>query len=250
MTVRSVLYSEWTKIRSVRSIVGSLLLTPVLLIGAGSFACGAYGGGEASHDDFNPLALGFWGANFAQVAAAVFAMLAMGGEYEKGTMVSSLTAVPQRGRLYLGKILTVGGLSVVMAVPAALLTFFLTQGLLAEHGVSLDSPGVARGVMSLALYFPLLTLLCVGITAIFRSLPTTMGLLLSFLFLLSPLGMEVPSLRTFVQFLPDRAGLYAAMSLHPNTDIVYSAWLGMPIMAVWTAAAVIGGWQVLRSRDA
>ncbi|MCK9876523.1 ABC transporter permease [Frankia sp. Ag45/Mut15] len=250
MALKPVLYSELTKLRSLRSVVWSLVLAPVLLLGAGCLACGVYGDGEAAQDGFDPLALGFWGVNFAQVAVAVFAMLAMGGEYEKATIVPSLTAVPQRGRFYVGKILATGILAVSAAIPAALLTFFLTQGLLAGNGASPGSPGAARGMISLICYFPLLAVLCVGITTIFRSPAATMGLFLPFLFLLSPLSMAVPSLRTFAQFLPDRAGLYAAMSLHADPDIVYSAWLGIPIMAVWTAAAVFGGWQVLRSRDA
>lgn len=250
MTLQSVLYSEWTKIRSVRSIVWSLTVAAALLVGFGSFACGAYGDDEAAQNSFDPLALGFWGVNFAQVSVAVFAMLAMGGEYDKGTIRTSLTAVPQRTRFYLGKLLVTAGLALAIAIPAALLTFFVSQGLLDDHGVSFGDPGAVRAVISLVLYFPLLTLLCVGLAAIFRSLAATMGLLLPFLFLLSPLGMEIPSLRTVAQFLPDRAGLYAAMNLHSNPDVSYHAWLGLPIMAVWTTAAVLGGWHALRSRDA
>ncbi|SNQ48314.1 conserved membrane hypothetical protein [Frankia canadensis] len=250
MTLRPVLYSEWTKIRSVRSIVWALMMAAVLLVGFGSFACGAYGDGEAAQHDFDPLALAFWGANFAQVAVAVFAMLAMGGEYEKGTITTSLTAVPQRTRFYVGKLAVTAGTSLAVAVPATLVTFFAAQGLLDEHGVPFGDPGTVRGVISLVLYFPLLTLLCVGLATIFRAPAATMGIFLPFLFLLSPLSMEVPSLRTVAQFLPDRAGLYAAMNLHSNSGFVYDAWLGLPIMAVWTAVAVLGGWHALHSRDA
>ncbi|CAO5147068.1 ABC transporter permease [Frankia sp. AiPs1] len=250
MTLQPVLYSEWTKIRSVRSIVWALTVAAVLLIGFGSFACGAYGDGEAAQKDFDPLALAFWGVNFAQVAVAVFAMLAMGGEYDKGAIATSLTVVPQRARFYVGKLLVTSGLSLAVAIPATLITYFVAQGLLGEHGVSFGDPGTVRGVLSLIFYFPLLTLLCVGLAAIFRTLAATMGIFLPLLFLVSPLSMEVPSLRTVAQFLPDRAALYAAMNLHSNSDFVYDAWLGLPIMAVWTAALVFGGWYALRSRDA
>ncbi|EIV91599.1 ABC transporter permease [Frankia sp. QA3] len=250
MRLQPVLYSELTKIISVRALVGSLTVAAVLPVAFGSVACGDYGDGEAAQADFDPLALGFWGVNFAQVAVAVFAMLAMGGEYDRGRIATSLVAVPRRNRFYVGKCLVTTGLSLAIAIPAALLTFFLTQRLLGEHGVSLGDPGTVRAVLCLILYFPLLTLLCVGLAAMVRTLAAAMGVVLPFLFLLSPLSMEVPRLRTVAQFLPDRAGLYAAMSLHSDPDLVYSAWLGLPIMAVWTAGAVFGGWYALRCRDA
>ncbi len=250
MRLQPVLYSEWTKIVSVRSLARSLTAAAVLLVAFGSFACEAYGDGEAAQANFDPLALGFWGVNFAQVAVAVFAILAMGGEYDKGTIATSLVAVPQRTRFYVAKSLVSAGLSLAIAIPAALLTFFLTQRLLGEHGVSLGEPGTVRAVLCLVLYFPLLTLLCVGFAAMVRALAAAMGMALPFLFLLSPVSMEVPSLRTVAQFLPDRAGLYAATSLHSDPDLVYRAWLGLPIMAAWTAGAVFGGWYALRCRDA
>ncbi|MCK9904218.1 ABC transporter permease [Parafrankia colletiae] len=251
MTLQPVLYSELTKIRSLRSLVWSLALAAVMLVGFGAFACGAYGEAQAANDEvFRPLVLGFWGLNFAQVALAVFAMLSLGGEYEKGTITTSLTAVPQRTHFYLGKLLATAGLSLAIALPAAPLTFFLTQGLLDEHGVSLGDPGAVRAVISLILYFPLLTLLCMGLAVMTRSLAATLGLFLPFLFLLSPLSMEVPSLWNVTQFLPDRAGLYAVMNVQPDPDVFYNPWLGPLIMAVWAAAAVLGGWHALRSRDA
>ncbi|WP_018635743.1 ABC transporter permease [Parafrankia elaeagni] len=250
MLVKPVLYSELTKIRSLRSLVWSLALAAVMLVGIGALACGAYGDAEATQADYDPLAVGFWSLNFAQIALAVFAMLSLGGEYEKGTITTSLTAVPQRTRFYLAKLLAAAGLSLAIALPAAPLTFFLTQGLLGGNGVSLGDPGAVRGVISLILYFPLLTLLCMGLAAMTRSLAATLGLFLPFLFLLSPLSMEVPGLWNVTQFLPDRAGLYAVMNVQPDPDVSYNPWLGPLIMAVWAAAAVFGGWHALRSRDA
>ncbi|ABW15692.1 putative ABC transporter integral membrane subunit [Parafrankia sp. EAN1pec] len=249
MSLRPVLYSEWTKIRSLRSLVWSLALAAVMLVGFGALVCGAYGDAEAAEADYDPLAVGFWSLNFAQIALAVFAMLSLGGEYEKGTITTSLTAVPQRTLFYLGKLLVAAGLSLAVALLAAPLTFFLTQGLLDEHGVSLRDAGAARGVISLILYFPLLTLLCMGLAAMTRSVAATLGLFLPFLFLLSPLSMEVPGLWTITQFLPDRAGLYAVMNLQPDPDVLYNPRLGLSIMAVWAAVAVFGGWRALRSRD-
>ncbi|MCK9896360.1 ABC transporter permease [Frankia sp. AgB32] len=250
MISQPVLYSEWTKIRSVRSLVWSLVAGVAMLVVLGPVVCGAHGDGEAASADFDPVKLGFWGLNFAQVAVAVFAMLSIGGEYETGTIRTSLAAVPQRGRFYVHKLLVAAGLSLAVAIPTALLTFFLSQRLLDEHGVSFGDPGTVRAVICLALYFPLLSLLFMGITAMFRSLVPAMGLLLPVLFLLSPLSMQVPGLREVVQFLPDRAGQYAAMTLRPDADVSYTAWLGLPIMAAWTAVAVFGGWRVLRSHDA
>lgn len=249
MSANAVLYSEWTKIRSVRSVVWALPLAALLLIGIGAGVCGSVGAAEADAKDFDPVQLGYYGIFFAHVMVIAFAVLVVGNEYSTGSIHTSLATVPRRGLFYASKLTTGAALSLVAGVVASAGTFFASQTLLAENGVTFGDEGTVRAIVAGALYFPVLAIMCMGITAMLRSLMLSMGILVPFLFLVSPVLAEIPVLRDLAWYLPDRAGQYA-LRIHLDAAAPYSPVTGLLIMAVWAAVAAFGGWLVLRNRDA
>ncbi|MEU8622247.1 ABC transporter permease [Streptomyces sp. NPDC048623] len=249
MSVNAVLHSEWTKIRSVRSVLWALPLAAVLLIGIGAGVSGSVGPGEADAESFDPVQLGYYGVFFAHVVVIAFAVLVVGNEYSNGSIHTSLATVPRRGLFYGAKLATGALLSLLAGVVASAGTFFASQTLLAEHGAAFGDEGTVRAVVAGALYFPLLAVMCMGITTMLRSLMLSMGVLVPFLFLVSPVLAEVPGLRDLAWFLPDRAGQYA-LRLHLDPAAPYGPVTGLLVMAVWAAVAAAGGWIVLRNRDA
>ncbi|MFE7412866.1 ABC transporter permease [Streptomyces laurentii] len=249
MSVDAVLRSEWTKIRSVRPVLWSLPLAAALLVGIGAGVTGSVGRQEADGPGFDPVQLGFYGILFAHVVVIVFAVLVVGNEYQHGAIRISLAAVPRRGLMYAAK-LTVGAvLALAAGVVASLGTFFLSQRLLGEYGAAFGEAGTVRAVVVGALYFPLLAVMCMGFTAMLRSLTLSMGVLVPVLFLVSPVLAEIPGLRELAWYLPDRAGQYG-LRLDPAAAAPYAPLTGVLVMAVWAAAAAVGGWLTLRSRDA
>jgi ABC-2 type transport system permease protein len=65
---------------------------------------------------------------------------------------------------------------------------------------------------------------------------------------------NAPTVGTVLQFLPDQAG---AVILHiagrpddPDFDRSFGPWTGVAILALWTALSLLGGYLVLRRRDA
>ncbi|AWK12306.1 ABC transporter permease [Streptomyces spongiicola] len=249
MSVNAVLYSEWTKIRSVRSVLWALPLAAALLIGIGAGVTGSVGAAESDAKNFDPVQLGYYGLFFAHVVVIAFAVLVVGNEYNTGTIRTSLATVPRRGLFYSAKLTTAAALALVAGVVASFGTFFASQNLLGEHGVAFGDDGTVRAVIAGALYFPLLAVMCMGITAMLRSQMLSMGFLVPVLFLVSPVLAEIPGLRALAWYLPDRAGQYA-LRINMDPAAPYNPEVGLVILAVWAIAAAVGGWLVLRKRDA
>src|SRR5438132_10559680 len=99
VTQGRVLLSEFTKCRSLRSTMYTLLTAVTLMIGIGALfsavtASQYHTFGAADKAAFNPAATSLQGTVFAVVAFGVLGVLLMSGEYTTGMIRSSLTAVP------------------------------------------------------------------------------------------------------------------------------------------------------------
>src|SRR5215831_4497322 len=101
VTQSRVLRSEFTKFRSLRSTMWTLLAAVVLMIGLGALFSGTAASqyhtyNWAQRAAFNPVTTSLNGIIFAVVAFGVLGVLLTGGEYSTGMIRSSLTAVPRR----------------------------------------------------------------------------------------------------------------------------------------------------------
>jgi hypothetical protein len=103
-----VLRSEWTKLRSLRSTVWSLLIAAGLIIGGGVLASSVTASNwpppnAADRAAFDPTAVSLTGVYLAQVAVGVLGVLLISGEYGTGMIRSTLAAVPRRLPVLWGK---------------------------------------------------------------------------------------------------------------------------------------------------
>ncbi|MFJ9697003.1 ABC transporter permease [Kitasatospora sp. NPDC101183] len=243
----AVVRAELTKIWTVRSTLAALGIAVV-----GSIGVGVLGSASARsaidrksamlRPDFNPLDAGFVGVQVGQLALIAFAVLLVCGEYGSGMIRTSLAAVPDRGLFYLAKVAAAGAVAVVVAVPTAFVSFLASQRALGPYGVGLGSPGALRAVVGACFYLTLMCLFSVGVATVLRS--TALALSLLFAFVLSPVANIVPALRSAARYLPDHAGA-EVMKAHPSL----SPATGLLILAAWAAAALLGGYLVLRGRD-
>ena len=101
VTQLRVLRSEWTKFRSLRSTVWTLLTALVLMIGIGALfsavsASQYHTFSPAQMASFDPISVSLAGTTFAVIAFGVLGVLTMSGEYGTGMIRSSLTVVPRR----------------------------------------------------------------------------------------------------------------------------------------------------------
>ncbi|WP_030985145.1 ABC transporter permease subunit [Streptomyces sp. NRRL S-1813] len=241
MHFTAVLRSEWTKIRSLRSLSYSLSAILVVTVAIAWFVCGGHDGSEAP---FDPVFHAYFGLNIGQFGAIVCGALAVAGEWSSGSVRVSLTAVPRRGLLYAGKLVTVGGLALAVGLVAGFASVTGGQTLLGEAGVSVGSPGVVRSAVGCGIYSGLLAVFSAGVAALLRSPVGTLSLLVPLFLSLGPLFGSLDATRMVGQFLPDRAG---QQILHLAPAGALGAWTGLAVMAGWAAlAAAAGLWSLLR----
>ncbi|GAB3153663.1 ABC transporter permease subunit [Micromonospora sonneratiae] len=255
MSAAAVLTAEWTKIRTLRSTSWLLLLGCALCVGLAAlfgFSFRTPSPTESAH--FDPLFATFYSLTLGQLALVAFAVLAVGGEYGSGTIRTSLAAVPRRGVFYGGKVLVAALLVAGVSLVTVLVTFFVAQATLGPRGTTLGTDGVPQAIIGAWLYLTLICLFAMGVATMLRSSALSLGILIPLLFLGGQGLGNVPKLKTVTQFLPDQAGWVIMHLAGPPDDPrwarAYGAWTGLGIVALWAAAALVGGYLVLRRRDA
>ncbi|MFB7450683.1 MULTISPECIES: ABC transporter permease [unclassified Streptomyces] len=254
----AVLQSEWTKIRTVSSTVWTLASALFVTVAMGAALCALM---NATFDDlrdvekatFDPTLISFSGMILGQLAMVVFGVLVVGTEYSSGMIRTSLAAVPQRATFLFSKIAVAGGLALVVGLVTSFLSFFLGQALLGEHRASIGDDNVLRAVVGGGLYMGLIALFSMGVAAMLRSSMLSLGILVPFFFLVSQILSAVPKAKEVALYFPDQAGA-KIMKVIPDAmnseKAPYGPWGGLGIMALWVVASLLGGYLVLKKRDA
>ncbi|HLX32714.1 MAG TPA: hypothetical protein VKR79_08085 [Gaiellaceae bacterium] len=257
VTFPRVVLSEWTKFRSVRSTAWSLgvgilltILFPVLF----SFVTSSHWGTMSPQDRANrhPLDIALAGVNVAQLAIAVLGVLMISAEYSTGSIRSTLTAVPKRLPVLWAKLLDYAAVSIVVMIPAVLISFFASQAILSKHDilqVSFTAPGIARCVLCGALYVTMVGIFALALGAIVRNTAGGIALFAGIFFVLPPLMFTLPQSwnNAISQYLPSEAGRqifslqHGAHTLRPLT--------GGLVFAAYCAAAIVIAAYLLRRRD-
>jgi ABC-2 type transport system permease protein len=256
MAAIQVVQSEWTKIRSVASTVWTLSLAVVVTIALGMLisALSKSEFDNMSRTDqasFDPTFISFAGMSLGQLAMIVFGVLVVSNEYSTGMIRTSLAAVPQRGTFLVSKIAVATGLALVVGLATSFVAFFLGQAMLGEHKASIGDTGVLRAVIGGGLYMTLIAMFSMGVAAMLRSPMLSLGILMPFFFLISNILGNVSATEDIGRYLPDQAGSKIMQVVPPvDDDTPYGPWGGLGIMALWVAAALIGGYVLLRKRDA
>lgn len=256
MAMTHVLRSEWTKIRSVQSTVWTLGLAFAVSLALGaliSIVTRTTFNDMPARDRaaFDPTFVSFAGMGIGQLAMIVFGVLVVASEYSSGMIRMSLAAVPQRATFLFSKISVATVLALVIGFLTSFGAFFLGQALLGGHRTSLGEPGVLRAVVGGGLYMGLIALFSMGVAAMLRSPMLSLGILMPFFFIVSNVLGHVDATRKVGQYLPDQAGSRVMQVVpRPDQTAPYGPWGGLAIMLAWVAAALVGGWLVIRKRDA
>jgi ABC-2 type transport system permease protein len=256
MTAIQAVRSEWTKIRSVASTVWTLSLAVVVTVALGMLisALSSNEFDNMSRRDrlsFDPTFISFAGMSLGQLAMIVFGVLVVSNEYSTGMIRTSLAAVPQRGTFLFSKIAVATGLALAVGLATSFVAFFLGQAMLGSHRASIGDPHVLRAVLGGGLYMTLIAMFSMGVAAMLRSPMLSLGILMPFFFLISNILGNVDATKKIGRFLPDQAGSRIMQVVTPiDDDSPYGPWGGLGIMALWVLAALIGGYAVLKRRDA
>ena len=252
-----VLLSEWTKLRSVRSTIWSLVAGFLLTIAFPlifSVVTRTHWSSMSPSDraDRHPLDIALAGVNVAQLAIAVLGVLLISAEYSTGSIRSTFTAVPKRLPVLWAKLLDYAALSFALMVPAVLVSFFASQAIvqsIPQLQISFSQPGVARSVLGGALYVMLVGVFALAIGAIVRNTAGGIATFAAIFFVLPPLMFTLPTSwnNAISQYLPSEAGRqvfalhHAAHTLTPLT--------GGLVFAAYCAAAIAIAAVLLVRRD-
>ncbi|MFI6897626.1 ABC transporter permease subunit [Streptomyces sp. NPDC050256] len=245
MTATAVLRSEWIKIRSVRSVAGSLTAVFLVTMAVTVLSFATVGQAEADHADADLVFGAFYALNFGQIAAISFGATAISSEYVNGALRLSLTAVPRRTLFYTVKMSLIGGAALAVGLVTSFSSFLVGQLFMGDYAIGLGEPGALRAAVGSGIYLALMTLFAAGLTVLLRSAVAVLSLLIPFILIVSFVVGDVAG--GVADYLPDRAG---QLVLHQHPDGSIGPWTGLAVTAAWAGAALLAGWWALRRRDA
>ncbi|MET9697690.1 ABC transporter permease [Streptomyces sp. NPDC006529] len=254
----AVLQSEWTKIRTVSSTIWTLISALVVTVGVSAGLCAVFNAtfkdmDQAQQLTFDPTLASFAGMTLGQLAMIVFGVLVVGSEYSTGMIRTSLAAVPGRANFLAAKLTAATGLALIVGLLTSFLSFFLGQAILGSHSIGIGETGVLRAVIGAGLYMALTALFSMSVATILRSSMLSLGILMPFFFLVSPILGAVSATRKVAQYFPDQAGskiMQVVPGAMDSAAAPYGPWGGLGIMGLWVLAALVGGYLVLKNRDA
>jgi ABC-type transport system involved in multi-copper enzyme maturation permease subunit len=276
-----LLLAEWTKIRSVRSTLWTLVVFAVVSLGLTALltwltlrAINAGGAGDRSSAivaDPVGFILGT-GLGLGQLAICVLGALVITTEYSSGTIRASLLAVPRRIPVLLAKGLVFAALVLVAGEAVAFCSYFIGAAVLQGHDVSvtltvahhtvtvhhritvsLSQPGVARSVTGAGLYLTVLGLFALAIGALIRHTAGAISAVIGLVLVIFPITALLPySWGAHIHaYMPTVAGMLIT-SDHPTSSAaqLLSPWEGFGVFCGWTALLLAAAAYQLQRRDA
>jgi ABC-2 type transport system permease protein len=255
-----LLLAEWTKLRSVRSTVWSVIVFVVVTVGFTSLITGliAANWSQASPSDrvatvTDPVAtiLGT-GLYFGQLVICALGVLTISAEYSTGTIRASLLAVPRRLPMLAAKGVVFALLVLVVGELAAFGSFFAGSAMLHAHApVALSDPGVARAVLGAGLYLAVLGLFAMAIGALLRHTAAGISTAIGVVFVLPIIAGLLPGSwgQHIYNYLPSVAGAMLGQA-QQGADQVLTPWQGFAVLCGWTALLLAAAFYLLRRRDA
>jgi hypothetical protein len=125
---RDVLSSEWTKVRSVRSTMWSLLIAAVTALGGSVIL--AFSAAREANQPFDSLASIYvaW-LEYPVLAMGILGVLVFTSEFSTGQIRTTFVAVPRRRAVLAAKAGVIGALSLVFGEGLSFTAFLLSQAI-------------------------------------------------------------------------------------------------------------------------
>lgn len=254
-----IIASEALKLTTVRSTWWSFGVSIVLALGLALLLGASFTPDTASVLGADTLLLSGATAHlqFVGLVVAVLGALSIGGEYSTGMIRSSVTAVPGRLAVLVGKAVVtfvwtflLGAVSIAAAYLAAL-PFLGREG----FDATLDG-SVLLAFLGAAVYLGFVSLFGLGIGTLVRSaaggIAIVVGVLLVLTTVLGLLSMSIDWIGDLSPYLLSNAG--GAMSMIEGNPLFGEQTLepigATLVTAVWPAAALVIGAVALKARDA
>jgi ABC-2 type transport system permease protein len=257
VTQARVVRSEWTKLRSVRSTVFSLLAAVVFILGLSALVPAVVVHHWPPRDprdiaSFDPTGVSLAGVFLAQLAVGVLGVLFVTGEYATGMIRATLSAVPRRLPVLWAKTGVFATVTLVLTLPSVIAAFLIGQSILTGKHIetSFSHPGVTRAVIGAALYVTVVGVLGLALGALLRNTAGGIATLFGLLFVVPVVVHFLPSswADPIDKYLPNTAG-QDLIQVHPDPTQL-APWVGFGVFCAYAAVALAGAAIALRRRDA
>jgi ABC-type transport system involved in multi-copper enzyme maturation permease subunit len=279
--VVTLLRSEWTKLRSVRSTWISLLIIVVGGIGFAALFSWVFANhwaqaGVADRSQFDPVRISQAGDFITEIVVGVLGALVITAEYSTGSIRTTIASVPHRRSIAAAKALVLGALLFVVTQIVAFISFFVSQAVLLATGghqvpagqsilaqvhsssvpvLSITEAGVAPAIFRAALFLTLMGLLALGFGLIVRNTAGTIALYVVLILVVPLLIQLLPSsIRDHIQpYLPSNLGTAMASKAQEHTDFAGSLlapWTAALFSVLYVAISLAVGTTLLSRRDA
>ena len=291
--LRGVIASEFTKLRSVRSTYWTI--AALLIVGVGIAALIGFGiannihnqpwnkaGTDGTQSILTPFLF------IGQLIIAVIGAMVITSEYSTGMIRTSLTAMPRRGTVYLGKLIVLTSVTLVVSLVTSFIAFFVGSATLSGSGVAGSlfhnvtipanvnmSPGpqgpnsppnytfvgtdvitsghVLMAIIGSALFVTVVALIAFGLGAIIRHTAGAISSVFGLLFVLSIIIQVLPDTWRWdiSRFFPDAAGRVLSVTLPGQQNPhLWSTWPQFLVTVIWAVVLVGVGGYLFRKRDA
>ncbi|TDC78308.1 ABC transporter permease subunit [Actinomadura sp. 7K507] len=254
-----LLVAEWTKIRTVRSTLWSLILLVGLSLGFTGLLVGLI---SATWNDTpesdramivaDPVSFILGSGFFGQLVVCVLGVMVISSEYSTGMIRASLLAVPRRLPMLWAKALVFSVITLAAGLVVSFTSFYLGTAILGDKvAVSLGDDGVLRAVIGGGLYLAMLGLFSLAVGAIVRHTAGAITGVIGLVLVVGPLAMLLPGkIGDYVYgYLPSEAG-YLITSTQQGENDLLSPWQGFGVFAIWTFGLLALAAFLLKRRDA
>lgn len=254
-TLRNVMRSEWTKLRSVRSTWWTLGVFLLIALGLGALVIWGNANDYASHrgEKFDRGGVVFGVVAFlGSLPIVVLGALTVTSEYSTGGIRTSLTAVPNRTRVFLAKVLVFGPLALALGMVGSGLVFLIAQPFFDHYDISLSlSEGaVVRALIGTGIYVGLVGLFGLGIGFTLRNSPGAIATSIGLLLVVPLLSFLLPGSvgHAISRYFTSNAGSQI-VSTEPSGNRL-GPWMGLGVFAIWALVPLVIGVFSLNRRDA
>ena len=257
------LRGEWTKARTLPSTWWSLLFAVAATVALGAAIVGTLERSRCLAPCFEDTTrLSLSGARLGQVGVVVLAVLAVTAEYATRTIGPTVTAMPRRARIVVGKLAVAGGLGLtagVLAVAGSLLVARIVlpgKGFTATNGygaVSLGDDLLRRAAVGTVAYFGLVAILSAGIGLLLRDTAGSVTAMLAVLYGAPIVAMVVSDpmwQHRLHRFAPMDVGLSIQTTREAAATTHIGPWAGVGLLATYAAGTALAGLVVFLRRDA
>ncbi|MGW4026011.1 ABC transporter permease [Streptomyces sp. NPDC005009] len=243
---REALAFEWTKFVSLRSTVWTTAAAALVTV-LGAVFVGLSG---SLQPDDTVLGGSLTLSVVALMVAGVVGALTVCGEYSSGTIVTTLTATPRRGRVLAAKATLLAGVLYALALTSCTVAYLLGDAVLDDTRSQGEPLPALFGIAAL---FSAVGLLGLAIGTLVRHTAGAVTAVVAVLLLPSLFGPLLGDLQRWLTGATPTAALEKltqTSDASPEAVGSLGAWPSLALVTGYTALALAGAALVLRKRDA